>query len=112
MTVHLLLCSLKMTFNVIRISETKEQVGKGFLTDVNLKGHAFYSHSSNSSAGGVGLCIRANQNYSIRKDLDILDKEFECIWVKIKMQKSKHTMLLHVQTSYRNTDSKKITEYC
>ena len=29
---HLLLCFSKMTFDVIGISETKEQVGKGFLT--------------------------------------------------------------------------------
>ena len=51
-----------MTFDVTGISETKEQVGKGFLTNVNLKGYAFFSQPFNSSAGGAGLYIRANLN--------------------------------------------------
>ena len=78
-----------MTFDVIGISETKEQVGKGFLTNVNLKGHAFYSQPSNSSAGGASLYIRANLNYSIRENqkINILEDEFECIWVEIKNAK-------------------------
>ena len=97
---HLLPCSSKMTFDVIGISETKEQVANGFLTNVNLKGYAFYSQSSNFSAGGVGLCIRTNLNYSIRENLNILEDEFECICVEIKKcKKPKHIMPLRIQTS-------------
>ena len=107
---HLLLCSSKMTFDVIGISETKEQVGKGFLTNVNLKGYAFYSQPSNSSAGGAGLYIRANLNYSIREDLNILEDEFECVCVEIKNAKSPNILCC---CAYRhpNTDSRKFTEY-
>ena len=107
---HLLLCSSKMTFDVIGILETKEQVGKGFLTNVNLKGYAFYSQPSNSSAGGAGLYIRANLNYSVREDLNILEDEFECIWVEIKNAKSPNILCC---CAYRhpNTDSRKFTEY-
>ena len=76
-----------MTFDIVGISETKEQVRKGFLTNVNLKGYAFYSQPSDSSAGGVGLYIKTNLNYSIRKDLHILEDEFECIWVEKITQK-------------------------
>ena len=36
------------------------------------------------SIGGAGLYIRANLNCSIREDLNILEDEFECIWVEIK----------------------------
>ena len=107
---HLLLCSSKMTFDVMGISETQEQVGKGFLTDVNLKGYAFCSQPSNSSAGGVGLYIRTNLNYSSREDLNILEEEFECIWVEIKNAKSSNILCC---CAYRhpNTDSEKFTEY-
>ena len=99
-----------MTFDVIGISETKEQVGKGFLTNVNLKGYAFCSQPSNSSAGGAGLYIGANLNYSIREDLNILEDEFECIWVEIKNAKSPNILCCCVYR-HPNIDSRKFTEY-
>ena len=107
---YLLLCSSKMTFDVIGISETREQVGKCFFNNVNLTGYAFYSQPSNSSAGGAGLYIRANLNYSIREDLNLLEDELECIWVEIKNAKSPNILCC---CAYRhpNTDSRKFTEY-
>ena len=89
-----------MTFNIIGISETKEQVGHSFLTNVSFKDNVFYSQPSNSSAGGVGLYIRTNPNHiQLQKTENIPEDESECIWVEIKNEKSKHIMRLGIQTS-------------
>ena len=53
----LLLDCMKLSFDIIGISETKEQVIKSFLSNVNLSGYDFYSQPSNSSAGGVALYV-------------------------------------------------------
>ena len=78
---HQLLNTLKFNFDVIGISETKKQIS-GFLKNVSING-----------------CDLHSQCTSIRKDLSILDDDFETIWVEIKNKKeSKHIMLLFVQT--------------
>ena len=51
----LLLDSMKLPFDITGISETKEQVNKSFLSNVNSSEYGFYSQPSNSSAGGVDL---------------------------------------------------------
>ena len=75
----LLLDSMKLPFDIIGISETKEQVHKSFLSNVNLSGYDFYSHPSNSSAGGVALYVNSKLNYIIREDLKLTQNKFECI---------------------------------
>ena len=56
------------------------------------------------------MYIRTNLNYSIREDLNIVEEEFECIWVEIKKCKSPNILCC---CAYRhlNTDSKTFTEY-
>ena len=49
---QLLLTVLRSQFDVIGISETREQ-SEGFLTNVNLDGYILHSQPSKSSAGGV-----------------------------------------------------------
>ena len=51
---QLLLKTLKVDFDIIGISETKEQSG-GFLKNVNLDGYSIHSQHSNSAAGGVAF---------------------------------------------------------
>ena len=55
----LLLSSLKCKFDVIVISETKEQSDKGFLSNVDIPGYKLHSQPTNSSAGGVALYIKS-----------------------------------------------------
>ena len=50
-----LLDSMKLPFDVLHISETKEQINKNFLRNVNLAGYDFYSKPSMSAAGGFAL---------------------------------------------------------
>ena len=88
---QLLFKSLKAKFNVIAISETKEQ-SEGFLKNVSLDGYTIHSQHSNSSAGGVALYLRNNLDYIIREDLNALENEFETIWVEIKNKKSQNAL--------------------
>ena len=51
----LLLNNLKFKFNVIGISETKEQSDKGFLFNVDIPGYSIHSQPTNVFAGNVAL---------------------------------------------------------
>ena len=106
---QLLLKSLKANFDVIAISETKEQ-SEGFLKNVSLDGYIIHSQHSNSSAGGVALYIRNNLDYIVREDLNALENEFETIWVEIKNKKSQNVLCC---CAYRhpNTEVEKFNNY-
>ena len=75
---QLLLSALKLNFDVLGISETKEQ-SSGFLSNVDLDSYIFYSQCSNTSAGGVGLYVKENLDHMITYDLSIVEDEFETI---------------------------------
>ena len=104
---QLLLNALKINFDVIGISETKEQSG-GFLKYVDLHGYAIHSQHSNSAAGGVAIYVKLD--YIIRDDLNVLEDEFETIWVEIKNKKSLNVLCC---CAYRhpNTEIDKFNEY-
>ena len=106
---QLLLSALKLNFDVIGISETKEQ-SSGFLSNVDLDGYIFYSQCSNTSAGGVGLYVKENLDHMIRYDLSIAEDEFETIWTEIKNAKSQN-ILCACTYRHPNTDIKKYIEY-
>ena len=50
-----LLGTFKFNFDVIGISETKEKLSDGFLSNVTLPGYNMHSQPTKSSAGGVAL---------------------------------------------------------
>ena len=107
---QILLRSAKIPFDIIGVSETKEQVDKGFLTNVNLYGYDFYSQPSNASAGGVAIYIKSSLNYVIRDDLNRTEDEFECIWVEIKNSKCQNILCC---CAYRhpNSETQKFLDY-
>ena len=78
-----LLTALKLRFDVIGVSETKEQAG-GFLKNVILSGYVLHSHHSNSSAGGVALYIKEDLQHMMRDDISTCEDEFETIWIEMK----------------------------
>ena len=106
---QLLLNALKINFDVIGISETKEQSG-GFLKNVDLHGNTIHSQHSNSEAGGVALYVKSNLDYIIREDLNVLENEFETIWVEIKNKESQNVLCC---CAYRhpNTEIDKFNKY-
>ena len=56
----LLLDSIKLPFDILGISEIKEQVNKDFLRNVNLAGYDFYSQPSMPAAGGAAPILTQN----------------------------------------------------
>ena len=70
----LLLSSLKFKFDVIGISETKEESDKGFLSNVDIPGYNIHTQPTNSSAGGVAFYIKSTLDYKIREDIHIYDE--------------------------------------
>ena len=94
---QLLLSALKLDFDVIGISETKEQSSR-FLSNVNLDGYILYSQCSNTSAGGVGLYVKENLDHMVW-----LEDDWRWIWNYMsrnqKCEKSKYSLCLHLQTS-------------
>ena len=106
---QLLLTALKAQFDVIGISETREQA-KGFLKNVDFNGYVLHSQHSKSSAGGVALYVKSNLDHFARNDLSILEDEFETIWIEIKNTKGQNVLCC---CTYRhpNTDINKFNNY-
>ena len=106
---QLLLKALKANFDIIGISETKEQTG-GFLKNVSLDGYTIFSQHSNSSAGGVALYVKNNLDFIVREDLNALENEFETIWVELKNKKSQNVLCC---CAYRhpNTEVEQFNKY-
>ena len=56
-TLHTQLSMINIPFDVIGISETKEQIDKEFITNVELRGYSIYSQPLKSSCGGCAIYI-------------------------------------------------------
>ena len=66
------LSAVEIKFDVIGITETKQQVEKDFITNVDLDGCCVYTQPSKSTAGGVTLYVN---NKLERNDLGKLNDD-------------------------------------
>ena len=57
---HTLLGNLKIPFDFIGITETKQYKDNDFLTDVTIQNYNMYCQSSSSHAGGVALYVKSS----------------------------------------------------
>ena len=99
--IQAILTALKLRFDVIGVSETKEQAG-GFLKNSTLSGYVLHSQHSSSSAGGVALYIKEDLQHMMRDDLSTCEGEFETIWIEIKNSKSQNVLC---GSAYRNPNT-------
>ena len=104
-----LLIPLKIRFDVIGVSETKEQAD-GFLKNVTLSGYVLHSQHSSSSAGGVALYVKEDLQHMIRDDLNTCEDEFETIWIEIKNSRSQN-VLCGCAYRHPNTNVDKFNDY-
>ena len=104
-----LLIALKLRFDVIGVSEMKEQAG-GFLKNVTLNGYVLHSQHSSSSAGGVALYFKEDLQHMMRDDISTCEDEFETIWIEIKNSKSQN-VLCGCAYRYPNTNVDKFNDY-
>ena len=84
---HTLLGNLKIPFDFIGITETKQYKDDDFLTNVTIQNYNMYCQSSLSHAGGVALYVKSSLDCTSRLDLSITEQEYEAIWTEIKNPK-------------------------
>ena len=89
---HATLDLLGFPFQVIGVSETRENVLRGFKMNNALHGYNLHSQPSSSAAGGVALYTSKSLNAVKRTDLSVTDEEFETVWVEMKNIKSKNIL--------------------
>ncbi len=68
---YALLCSLKIDFQVIGLSEIKASVNAPIKSNINLPGYHFYHTVSHSAAGGVGIYVKSDLTTNKREDLSL-----------------------------------------
>ena len=102
--------SLKVNFDLIGITETKQQVGKDFLVNVDVNDYFMYTQPSKLAAGGVAIYVKDNLDHSRIDDMCTTSNEFEVLWIEIKNRKGKNCLC---GCAYRhpNTDSNNFLEY-
>ena len=84
--------TINLPFDVIGITETREQKQHSFKKNVKLDNYQMFSKPTNSSLGGVALYVNRNLNYCERSDLSYVCDEFETIWIEIKNKKTKNIL--------------------
>ena len=73
--------------DVLGITETKQQIRKEFISNVNIDNCLMYTQPSKSSAGGVAIYINNKFDHVKRDDLSMLHDDFESVGVEIKKTK-------------------------
>ena len=83
------LSALGISFDLLGITETKQQIGREFISNVNIDNYLMYTQPSKSSAGGVAIYMNKKFDNVKRDDPSILCDDFESVWVEIKNKKGK-----------------------
>ena len=66
---HSLISNLKIPFDLIGITKTRQQKDTNFLTNVNINGHNLHAQPSKNHAGGAAIYIRSDIDYKVRDEL-------------------------------------------
>ena len=104
------LSSLTVNFDVIGITETKQQIGKDFLVNVDVNDYFMYTQPSKLASGGVAIYVKDNLDHSRIDDMCTTNNEFEVLWIEIKNRKGKN-FLCGCAYRHPNTDSNNFLEY-
>ena len=91
-TLHTQLSMINIPFDVIGISETKEQIDNEFISNVELRGYAMCSQPSKSLCGGCAIYVNSQLDHQVRNDLSVLEEEYETIWVEINNTQDKNPL--------------------
>ena len=84
-----LLSNLEQSFNIISLSETKIK-NETPITNLLPPGYEFISQPTLTNAGGVGLYIKHDMNFTIREDLNIVTPQYESLWIEINCDCAKN----------------------
>ena len=78
-----MLNELHHPFSIIGLTETKINISKVSVTNIDLPGYQFLSQPSLSNAGGTGFFVQDILKVSIRSDLTKSESGFEALWMEI-----------------------------
>ena len=57
--IYFTLSTINIPFDVIGISESKQQLDKSFLVNVDIKGYSMYTQPTKSSCGGCAIYVKS-----------------------------------------------------
>ena len=78
---HDILSTVKTTPDIIAVSESK--INENTSANLNIPGYTFVNINSKTQAGGVGLFISNDLEFSRRSDLDISGDGIESCWIEL-----------------------------
>ena len=107
---HSLISNLKIPFDLIGITETRQQKDTNFLTNVNINGYNLHDQPSKNHAGGAAIYIRNDIDYKVRGELNALEDDFESLWVEGNTSATKN-MFCGCIYRHPNTDAVKFIQY-
>ena len=74
-----MLSEVKISFNIIGISETKLIADKDPVLNIQIPNYHFVSQPSSLTAGGVGFYVGNELEFHSRLDLSSTTEDFECL---------------------------------
>ena len=86
-----ILITLKETPIIIAISETK--LGENSRLNINIPGYIFVNTNSKTAAGGVGLYVSEELEFSRRRDLDLCLDGVESCWIELPRKRQKSVLI-------------------
>ena len=96
----------KVKFDVAGITESKQQIGKDFIVNVDINRYHMYKQQSESASGGVVIYVNNELNHSRLEEFSVTEKDFESLWIEISNQKKKNIIC-----RFADTDPAKFLEY-
>ena len=86
-----ILITLKETPSIIAISETK--LSENSRLNINIPGYIFVNTNSKTAAGGVGLYVSEELEFSRRRDLDLCLDGVESCWIELPRKRQKSVLI-------------------
>ena len=103
-----LINSVKIPFDILGITESKQVVCTKFPVNVNIDGYQIYSQPTKSTHGGVVMYVNKKLDHVVREDISVLEDEFETLWIEIKTGALAKNILCCCVYRHPNTDTKKL----
>jgi len=88
---HDILQTIKTLPDIIAISETK--INENTCANLNIPGYFFINTNSKTQAGGVGLYLSTELEFTRRRDLDTSSDGIESCWVELQHRKQKNLVI-------------------
>ena len=80
----------KVKFDVVGITESKQQIGKVFIVNVDINGYHMYKQPFESASRGVVIYVNDELNHSRLEEFPVTENDFEFLWIEISNQKKKN----------------------